>query len=541
MTAVTAIIQDATAGEMLDQAPTVVIRDLKGAPVSGISVLFSDDAPDTRPYATTTGEDGTARFAWFAGRLVGVEHLTATTQGVPNVGFVANVHAAPPTLVAAASETEQVSAAGATLPSSPTIHVTDRYANPTPGAKVIFTLDGPGAASIANPEAITDVYGIATAGAWTLGSQAGEYTVTATIQGTAIAPFVFTARINTPFPVMTIAAGGSESCAVGSSGGTYCWGYMAGTVRSATTPTLVGNLPPLVSLAVGDAFACGLTSAGAAYCWGVNASGQLGKDTFVDDETPRAVAGGLAFTSLVAGASFVCGLTTSQVAYCWGDNLFGQLGDTHTTNRAIPAPVFTTEHFTTMAAGYTHVCAVATTGTTYCWGANDAGQLGAQSADVCLIPGYDYYGYGTTTVQATCATKPIAVRSAPEPFTALVASSGTCGLLASGQPFCWGYSGPGAIPNIGQFTSLAAANGGVCGITTTQSIACWTYASNAQPPSILSLVPGVAAPQRIVAGDLHWCAIDGAGIAFCWGDNREGQLGNGTHMSVLAPLTVSSP
>jgi Regulator of chromosome condensation (RCC1) repeat len=545
MTAVSPTTLNAIAGQPVAQPPTVILRDATGAPIGGITVVFSDSALASTPYITTTGPDGTASFAWVGSTHAGVDRLTALAQGLADVDFTATVQAASPARVTVESDLEQIGEAGSTLPSAPTIAVNDLYGNATPGYTVTFALDGPGGASIAHLAVLTDAKGYASAGVWTVGTTPGEYTVTATILRTAIAPVVFRARINRPFAVSSIAAGGTSTCAVASTGGTYCWGlYLSDELLPVDTASLIANAPPLVSLAVGQAFACGLTSAGAARCWGSNASGQLGIGTLSDFQTQAlAPSGGLLFTTIVAGDAFACGLTTDHVVYCWGDNTLGQLGDSTVAARAVPAPVATTEHFTTIAAGFQHVCASATTGTTYCWGANDGGQLGAPSTNTCQVPVYDYAFYGSSTVAVNCATAPIAVKNAPGGFTALTASNGTCGLVGSGQAYCWGYGSTGGagIPNNGQFTSLAAGYAAVCGITTALSISCWTYADPLVSPSVLTSVPGIASPRSIVAGHQHWCAIDGAGIAFCWGDNSYGQLGNGTRAAPAKLLPVAAP
>jgi alpha-tubulin suppressor-like RCC1 family protein len=541
MTAISATTQEAIAGQVVGRPPTVLVRDARGEPVTGIAVVFADGV--AKPYVTTTLNDGTAYYAWIVSPHVGAGRLTVSAQGLTSVEFVANVRAGPPVRVATTSTAEQIGDAGTPVASAPSVRVTDTYGNGTPDIKVTFALDGDGAASIARAAVNTDADGNASAGSWTLGSVPGDYTVTASISSSSVGSVVFRARVNAPFAVSSIAAGATASCAIARSGGMYCWGrYLSIGLPSATTPYAITNVPALVSLAVGDAFGCGLTSAGSAYCWGTNDSGQLGIGTKSSFEgEPRAVSGGLAFTSLVTGDAFTCGLTTNQLVYCWGNNILGQLGDATSNGRATPAPISTTEHFTAIAAGFQHACAIATTGTTYCWGLNSSGQLGAQSADICHIDVPDYYGYGTTSVEVGCAMKPIAAKDTPVGLTALAASNGTCGLLDGGQAYCWGYAGTGSIPNTGRFTSLAAGNGVVCGITTAQSIACWSYADPHVPPSSYAPVPAIAAAQRIVSGHQHWCAIDGAGIAFCWGDNLDGQLGNGTRAPSATPLAVAAP
>jgi hypothetical protein len=305
------------------------------------------------------------------------------------------------------------------------------------------------------------------------------------------------------------------------------------------TTGLIGG-PPLVTLVVGNGHACGLTRSGTAYCWGENLSGQLGLGTLSEMEPqPRAVAGGLSFTTLVAGDAFTCGLTTDQRMYCWGDNTLGQLGIDSTTTRSIPTPVATRELIATIAAGYQHACATTTSGTTYCWGADDTGQLGGPAGEICKANRFDYYNQ-PYTINVSCSRAPLPLPNAPGAFTALTASTGTCGLLGTGEPYCWGF-GRSGIPNDARFLSLAAAANSVCGITTTQSISCWSYADSTAP-SKLTVVPGIADPIGLVGGSTHWCAIAAASkTAFCWGGNINGQLGNGTLVSTTRPLPVAAP
>jgi alpha-tubulin suppressor-like RCC1 family protein len=44
--------------------------------------------------------------------------------------------------------------------------------------------------------------------------------------------------------------------------------------------------------------------------------------------------------------------------------------------------------------------------------------------------------------------------------------------------------------------------------------------------------------RRLAAGPAHACVIDGEGALYCWGDNRYGQLGDGTQLPRAAPVRV---
>src|SRR6187551_1330372 len=41
---------------------------------------------------------------------------------------------------------------------------------------------------------------------------------------------------------------------------------------------------------------------------------------------------------------------------------------------------------------------------------------------------------------------------------------------------------------------------------------------------------------RLAAGPAHACVIDREGALYCWGDNRYGQLGDGTQLPRAAPV-----
>jgi regulator of chromosome condensation (RCC1) repeat-containing protein/Big-like domain-containing protein/carboxypeptidase family protein len=534
MTAISATSEDYVAGTPVPPPATVIVRDAQGQPVSGVRVTFVDSSrPQTLDM--TTGRDGKAMLLWLIGNRSGVYHLIASAEGLPSVTFNAVVHPGPATQLVSDVGLDQVGEAGEALPVWPTVRVADAFGNGIPGVNVTFTAAGDPGAAVEHPTAVTDSSGHATAGAWHLGSAPGDYLLTAAAVDVPAKAVTFRARVNAPFAVSSLAAGGTSSCAI-ARGGTYCWGSLDGT-SSVLTPALLSGAPPLVTLAVGLRHACGLTSSGAAYCWGRNMFGQLGLGTRTEAEPqPRAVTGGLSFTTLVVGASFTCGVSTDHQMYCWGDNSLGQLGNAGTVAYSIPTAVATSERIATMAAGSGHVCATATSGTTYCWGEDDTGQLGQGTSEICTIrDGYYYY------LNVPCSTTPRPLPNAPGAFTALTAGYGTCGLLGNGEAYCWGFSRSTA-PTPGHFVSLAAAARSVCGITTTQSISCWSYADSTALPSELTVVPGITDPVGLVGGQTHWCAMDGAAMtAFCWGGNDAGQLGNGTRVSTTRPLPVTPP
>jgi alpha-tubulin suppressor-like RCC1 family protein len=313
-----------------------------------------------------------------------------------------------------------------------------------------------------------------------------------------------------------------------------------------------GPLFEFTSVSVGGLHQCALGQADDAYCWGYNAWwGAIGDGTTTNRLRPVAVSGGHNFVQISARRSHTCALTDLGAAYCWGFNLSGKLGDGSTTNRDIPTAVSTSETFARVISGRSHTCALTSAGVAYCWGDNYYGQLGD----------------GTTTSRHT----PVAVQT-DSTFTHLALGDGhTCGVTPSGRAFCWGsnlggelgtatgetcgpYDDPCsttllyvAMPGEphAAWDSLAAGFAVTCGTATDDTAYCWGNNANGQlgdgtttdrhTPVAIS---GTATFSSISVGTSQTCGLTDSGIAYCWGYNGSGQLGDGTTTDRHTPTPV---
>jgi alpha-tubulin suppressor-like RCC1 family protein len=128
----------------------------------------------------------------------------------------------------------------------------------------------------------------------------------------------------------------------------------------------------------------------------------------------------------------------------------------------------------------------------------------------------------------------------------------TCAVTSTGGVKCWGRDfGSTPVDIAGLASGVAAVSVGTshrCVITTAGGAKCWgdntygelgggTLAYSAVPVDVQGLTSGVTA---ISAGWNHTCAITSAGVAKCWGDGWEGELGDNSTANSVAPVDVQN-
>jgi alpha-tubulin suppressor-like RCC1 family protein len=215
------------------------------------------------------------------------------------------------------------------------------------------------------------------------------------------------------------------------------------------------------------------------------------------------------FTSVSAGGSHACAIDTTLRIFCWGDNLQGQLGSGALPDVACPTTVQPAlrcqpngvvvsggQSWAQVSAGGAHTCGLSTAGAVLCWGSNQFGQLGNASVADSRVP------------------VPIAINStAVLPFKAVSAGARhSCAIDTANHLFCWGDNRQFQLG----VANLAACPVGSTGACSTTPVQQGSYNGG----SIFFF-------QQVSAGETHTCAFNGQ-LVKCWGDNTNGQLGQGT-------------
>jgi alpha-tubulin suppressor-like RCC1 family protein len=269
----------------------------------------------------------------------------------------------------------------------------------------------------------------------------------------------------------------------------------------------------------------------------------------LDDGTCRGYACISPTTQLSLSLVNSCMRDSAGLVWCWGDNTNGQLGRPNVMTPSVPFLVprigVDLPRARAVSVGYGHSCAVLEDGTLACWGNNLAGQSnGVSPTDTPIEP---------------------MMVTLPGPVATVVTGHGhTCVQLTDNRIFCWGENVNGevgsgstapfvSVPTEVTFpetnlpvSSLSTSTSVTC-VTDRIDIFCWggnkwgELGADAPVPAIVPHPVKVKGIERggvfqIAVGWGFVCAVvEGHHWVQCWGNNRWGQLGDGTVLKVWGP------
>ncbi len=323
--------------------------------------------------------------------------------------------------------------------------------------------------------------------------------------------------------------------------------------------------PCITQIAAGGFHACARVSDGTIRCWGRNNVGQLGVGVTSDggfDPTPRPapVNPQLANVSQITAshysmnASVTCVLA-GGVPECFGANTTGQLGlaadaglfdnGAHPDASAVQG---LPQSVSSVWAGNLHSCAIDGTGAMYCWGYDGQTQLGRPTPNVNnnVLP--------AAPVQTDASA---AIQMGP-------GFDYSIGLTKAGLVYSWGANNvgqlgraandpsPPGVVTLTNVTNIAAGLEHACAVSS-GTVMCWgddtngelgDGKQNTQSQSPVTVNVGGKTITQVTAGYSHTCALASDGTVYCWGQNDWGQCGTGggdggfNNADVLTPTQV---
>jgi alpha-tubulin suppressor-like RCC1 family protein len=197
--------------------------------------------------------------------------------------------------------------------------------------------------------------------------------------------------------------------------------------------------------------------------------------------------------------------------------------------------------FSQVDAGTLHSCALTGAGKAWCWGSGASGELGNGKSSSSLRP--VAVGGGLTFIEIRGGT------------------SFSCGLASDDKASCWGsnqfgqlgdgtsalfHNTPVRVAGSRRFRQIHPGLNHTCAITFDDVAFCWGQNDTGElgdgttaDRNVPVQVHGGIRLKQVRAGGGQSCGLTGAGKAYCWGLNNVGQLGDGTTMRRLTPVAVA--
>ncbi|TNE91777.1 MAG: hypothetical protein EP330_04035, partial [Deltaproteobacteria bacterium] len=252
-----------------------------------------------------------------------------------------------------------------------------------------------------------------------------------------------------------------------------CWGLYVrsrpeqvdpGPWKSVTLPNAPG---------AGNQYACAIDTNDQLFCWGNYEEPMTADVSWYSSFEPVAFNGGGSWSMVEGGNAAACGIQTDGTLWCWGIKQ-----DTYATEWGALNQM-ASGTWATVDLGDRHACAIDDNNGLWCWGTDRDGSLGLDTAGNRELP--EQISWGSWADVS-------------------LGYGHTCALETDGSLWCWGR-------NLNYSAGGQASTDPVTATAITHPTAgTWT---------------------EVQSGMNSNCAMDSAGEIWCWGDNSEGQLGDG--------------
>ncbi|KAG8176599.1 hypothetical protein JTE90_026848 [Oedothorax gibbosus] len=291
----------------------------------------------------------------------------------------------------------------------------------------------------------------------------------------------------------------------------YATGYGSGGrlgiggADSVSAPTLLESIQDLaikkVAVNSGGKHCLALTAHGELYSWGEGEDGKLGHGTRSSCDRPKKVESinGKEVVDIACGGAHSACITSSGELYTWGKGRYGRLGHGDSEDQLKPKRVelLVNYNVTDVACGSgdAQTLCITDNDCVWSWGDGDYGKLGRGGSDGCKIPVKIDALTGMGVIKVECG------------------SQFSVALTKTGSVYTWGK---------GDYHRL--------GHGTDDHVRRPRKVSSLHNKKVIS----------IAVGSLHCVVCTDTGEVYTWGDNDEGQLGDGSTNAIQRPRLVSA-
>ncbi|XP_052754599.1 probable E3 ubiquitin-protein ligase HERC2 isoform X2 [Galleria mellonella] len=322
------------------------------------------------------------------------------------------------------------------------------------------------------------------------------------------------AKVRTPMPCHALAAlnpvqlvGGEQTLfAVTPDGKVYATGYGAGGrlgiggIDSVSQPTLLASIQHVfitkVACNSGGKHCLALSSDGDVYSWGEGEDGKLGHGNRVSYDRPKLITAlsGLEVVAIACGGAHSACLTARGRIYTWGKGRYGRLGHGDSEDQLVPKLVEALALYRVIdvacGSGDAQTLCITDDDNVWSWGDGDYGKLGRGGSEGCKVPMRIDCLKGLRVIKVECG------------------SQFSVALCQCGSVYTWGK---------GDYHRLGHGS----------------YEHVRRPMRVTGMQGKMIV--SIATGSLHCVACTDNGEVYTWGDNDEGQLGDGTTLAAQRP------
>ena len=287
-----------------------------------------------------------------------------------------------------------------------------------------------------------------------------------------------------PHNIDRLSLGGCHTGFVKEDGSLYVWGcgfeYQLGNGDHSIAYTPIKIMDDVKKISFGFENSAAITKDGSLYIWGKHKPNPAeAKELFMNPSSPTKIMDNVSSVSL--GSNHTAVIKNDNTLYMWGDNYLGELGNGKSGKYEYSdTPVKIMDDVICVSLGFLHSAAVTTDGSLYTWGCNRNGQLGNGKS-------------GESEIEA----EPVKIMENVQYVS--VGDEHSAAITEDGSLYMWGRNDSGQVGN------------GKSGENEIQT----------EPVKIMDNV------QYVSLGAEHSAAITKDGSLYMWGNNSDGQLGNG--------------